>query len=184
MSGTRRIWFEREFPLGLPLEAFPDVLERLRGTPARLEERLGPLATDLLVARRDGRWSIQENAGHLLDLESLWKRRLEELVAGRGELSPADLGNRRTEEARHNDHPLPEILGGFRRAREETVRRLEGLPLEALARTALHPRLRRPMSVVDLFHFVAEHDDHHLARLTEILHASEAARRAALGAAS
>ena len=31
-------WFEREFDFNLPIEAFPAVVERLRGTPARLDE--------------------------------------------------------------------------------------------------------------------------------------------------
>jgi hypothetical protein len=37
---NRRIWFERHFELGLPIEAFTDVLERVRGTQSRLEERV------------------------------------------------------------------------------------------------------------------------------------------------
>jgi hypothetical protein len=35
-------------------------------------------------------------------------------------------------------------------------------------RTALHPRLKRPMRLVDLCFFVAEHDDHHLATVTRL----------------
>ena len=42
------------------------------------------------------------------------------------------------------------------------------LPPDQLARTALHPRLRQPMSVVDLCFFVAEHDDHHLRTIKEL----------------
>jgi hypothetical protein len=34
--------------------------------------------------------------------------------------------------------------------------------------SALHPRLKTPMRIIDLFLFVAEHDDHHLARITEL----------------
>ena len=33
----------------------------------------------------------------------------------------------------------------------------------------LDPRLRTPMRLIDLGFFVAEHDDHHLARITELL---------------
>ena len=165
---TRRIWFERAFPVGMPLDAFPDVIERLRGTPLRLEERLRSTAPELRVLRVDGSWSAQENAGHLGDLESLWRTRLEELAAGRTELSPADLENRRTEEAGHNERELEGILREFRGAREATVGRLESLDAETLRHTALHPRLGQPMTLVDLFYFVAEHDDHHLARITEI----------------
>jgi hypothetical protein len=34
---------------------------------------------------------------------------------------------------------------------------------------SLHPRLQQPMRLMDSFHFVAEYDDHHLARITEIV---------------
>ena len=39
---------------------------------------------------------------------------------------------------------------------------------EDVYKTALHPRLEQPMRTMDLFLFVAEHDDHHLARITAI----------------
>lgn len=35
--------FERSFELGLPVESAPELLERLRDTPARLEERVRDL---------------------------------------------------------------------------------------------------------------------------------------------
>ncbi|MCK4414213.1 MAG: hypothetical protein KAY32_11760 [Candidatus Eisenbacteria sp.] len=38
-----------------------------------------------------------------------------------------------------------------------------------IARTAIHPRLNQPMRVLDLMIFAAEHDDHHLVRITELL---------------
>src|SRR3989304_3251256 len=76
-------WFERQFPTALPAEHFPVVVERLRGTPARLEERLQSLPTTVLTRRSGETWSIQENAGHLLDLEPLWLQRGEDFPAGR-----------------------------------------------------------------------------------------------------
>ena len=33
-------WFERRFNFDFPLGWYPDLIERLRGTPARLEEKL------------------------------------------------------------------------------------------------------------------------------------------------
>jgi len=35
-------WFERRFTFDLPLEAFPAILEPLRGTPVRIEEKVLP----------------------------------------------------------------------------------------------------------------------------------------------
>jgi uncharacterized damage-inducible protein DinB len=166
---ARRVWFERKFALGLPQEAFPDILERVRGTPVRLEERVGGLGREILVRRAGAAWSIQENVGHLLDLEPLWAGRLEEFARGDDRLRPADLENRKTHEARHNDGAIEALLAGFRRARSEIVRRAEALGPADLEHTALHPRLGQPMTVVDHFFFVAEHDDHHLAAIGELI---------------
>jgi uncharacterized damage-inducible protein DinB len=162
-------WFERQFPTGLPAEVFPVVIERLLGTPARLEDRLASLQASVLTRRLGNTWSIQENAGHLLDLEPLWLQRLDDLLLRRGEMTPADLTNRRTHEANHNAASLADLLGGFRRARSILVSRLETVEAEAVGYTAPHPRLRVPMNIVDHAFFVAEHDDYHLARITELL---------------
>ncbi|MEE9576186.1 MAG: DinB family protein [Gemmatimonadota bacterium] len=166
---TRRRWLQRRFELGLAPDAFPDVIERLRGTPVRLEERTRRLPPDVLTRRLGDDWSIQENVGHLLDLEPLWECRLDDLLAGELELREADLTNRATHEANHNDANPRTLLSDFRGTRERIVIRLESLAEDQLAHSALHPRLKEPMTVVDLFFFVAEHDDHHLARITEIL---------------
>src|SRR6187399_3219772 len=56
-----RRWFDRRFPLGMLPEALPEILERLRGTPARLEDRTPNISRDRLVRRVGGTWSIQEN---------------------------------------------------------------------------------------------------------------------------
>ena len=162
-------WFERQFPVGLPTSLFPVVVERLRGTPARVEDRLRTLPPSILTRRSGSTWSIQENAGHLLDLEPLWLARAEDLLARRTEMTPADLTNRRTHEANHNAAPLGTILSGFRSARGVLLRRLEAAEDAALTYSAPHPRLRVQMTLVDHAFFVAEHDDYHLARISELL---------------
>ena len=48
------------------------------------------------------------------------------------------------------------------------VRRLEQLDADRFGQTAIHPRLEQPMRIVDLIYFMAEHDDYHLARITEL----------------
>jgi nitronate monooxygenase len=45
----------------------------------------------------------------------------------------------------------------------------QGYEAGGAAVAALHPRLRVAMNVVDLAYFVSEHDDYHLARITELL---------------
>ncbi len=150
------------------MELYPNLRVRLRGTPARLEEITRGLAQEQLVQKPEGKWSIQENAGHLLDLEPLWLTRLEEFLSGGSTLAAADVTNRKTHEARHNDASLPGILDAFRRAREELVDRLDGLSGEDFDRVARHPRLDTPMRLVDHLYFIGEHDDHHLARIWEL----------------
>lgn len=167
-DAKRRIWFDRRFELGLPREALPDILERLRGTPLRLEERTAGLPSDLLRQRVRGDWSIQEHAGHLGDLERLWLGRLYDFRERLAGLRPADLQNRATWDADHNSRALAEVLGAFRSLRAELVAGVESLTLEDLGVTALHPRLGQPMTVTDLCFFVAEHDDHHLAAISEL----------------
>lgn len=166
---ARRRWFDRQFELGIPVEAFPDLIERLRGTPARVEERVRGLNAAVLTRRQEDTWSIQENVGHLLDLEPLWEGRIDELAAGASSLRAADLQNRKTDEAGHNERPITELLREFRAARAGIVEKLESFTEAQLATRALHPRLQKPMTAVGLSFFMAEHDDHHLARISEIL---------------
>ena len=68
----------------------------------------------------------------------------------------------------HNDRPIARILAEFSAVRGRIVDRLARMTPAELSRTALHPRLRQPMSVVDLCFFVAEHDDHHLRTIEEL----------------
>ena len=166
---TNRIkWTDRRFNFDFPAGIYPEMIERVRGTPARLDDLLNGLSNVVLTSQVDGRWSMQENAGHLLDLESLVSQRLDEYLAGNSALHAADMSNRRTYEASHNDVPVASILTAFRTARRDLVERLETLDGEIFARSALHPRLNVQMRLVDMLFFQAEHDDYHLARISEL----------------
>ena len=161
-------WTERRFNFDFPAGIYPEMIERIRGTPVRLEDLTGGLSPEILTTQADGRWSMQENAGHLLDLESLVDQRIDEYVAGNAALHAADMSNRKTYEASHNEVPVEKILKAFRAARHGIVARLEGLDADFFARSALHPRLNVQMRLVDMLFFQAEHDDYHLARISEL----------------
>jgi DinB superfamily len=161
-------WFKRQFSFGLPIEMYPNVVERLRGTPARLEELTRGLSREALAQRDGDKWSIQEQAGHLLDLEDLGMKRLDDFEAGRDPLTAADLDNRKTHEADHNANTIENILAQFRAERLAFVARLDSYDEAFVQRTGLHPRLNQQVRVIDLAFFIAEHDDHHLARITEL----------------
>lgn len=161
-------WFERQFPAGLPEWQYPNIVERLRGTPLRLEALVAALDQGILTRQHDADWSIQENVGHLWDLEALWLGRLDDFLAGQGILREADLTNRKTEEANHNAASLTDLLDCFRQARLRLVDRLDALAENDVRRSSRHPRLEQPMNVTDFLFFIAEHDDHHLAQITRL----------------
>src|ERR1035441_8564625 len=95
-------WFERKFEFSFPVELYPNLCVRLRGTPARIEE----------------------------------------IIRGK-------------------------LLTEFRTARTRLVDRAESLDSVLFKRSISHPRLKKPMRLVDHLYFAAEHDDHHLARIWE-----------------
>lgn len=164
-------WYERKFEFTFPVEHYPNICARLRGAPARLEEIVRGVSRDVLLAKPGGKWSAQEHSGHLLDLEPLWMARLNDFLKDGQALTVTDLSNRKTDEANYNARVLQEILKNFRAARLGLVDLVEKCPPALLARTLLHPRLRQPMRLVDHLYFVAEHDDHHLAKIWELIHA-------------
>lgn len=165
----RILWVERQFDFNFPVEHAAEILERLRGTPARLEDRIASLPAEWLTRRRDGKWSIQEHAGHLSDVERLFVGRLDDYDAGAPTLRPADHSGQKTVAADHNAFPVAEVLRRVRDDRMRMVARLEAMDASRLARSAMHPRLGRPMRVCDQMLFEAEHDDYHLARITELI---------------
>jgi len=162
-------WFERRFDFNFPIAQFPNICVRLRGTPARLEEIVKDAATDLFTAKPDGKWSAQEHVGHLFDLEPLWMARVEDFLTDGDTLTVADLTNRKTDEANHNSRTLREIVADFRAARLHLVSCIGRLQPKVFASSRLHPRLKQSIRLVDHLVFVAEHDDHHLARICEIV---------------
>ena len=162
-------WFERRFDFAFPVEQYPNLCVRLRGTPARLEEIVTGVPRELLISKRSDKWSAQEHAGHLLDLEPLWAARVEDFLAAGDMLTVADLTNRKTHEASHNTHELSAILAGFRSARLALLDRVGKFQSADFARAKLHPRLKQPMRLVDHLYFAAEHDDHHLAKIWELI---------------
>jgi uncharacterized damage-inducible protein DinB len=165
------IWFERKFDFSFPVALLPNLCARLRGTPARLEEAVRGRSHKLLTGKAREKWSAQEHAGHLLDLEPLWLARVGDYVAATDQLTVADLKNRQTDEAKHNTRPLEQILSEFRAARERLLRRVDELDGSLFDWAIPHPRLKTPMRLVDHLYFVAEHDDHHLARIWELVNA-------------
>lgn len=162
-------WFSRRFDFSYKQNIFPAILERLSGTPLCLRHKMANLPTAVLTKREDNAWSIQENLGHLIDLEPLWQGRLNDVLMQHEYLRVADLSNAQTHEADYNTRDIGDLLHRFDELRQQTLQSLSELQEEEIFLSALHPRLHQPMRIMDLFLFVAEHDDHHLARMTYLI---------------
>jgi uncharacterized damage-inducible protein DinB len=169
MVNSQTPWFERKFNFSHTENIFPHIVERLRAAPERLREKVKLLPHEQLHAKPNGVWSVKENIGHLHDLEPLWMGRLEDILSGQTFLRATDLANAKTTQANHNAKKLSELLQEFEQARVATVARLELLSEKEIYLTALHPRLQTPMRTMDLFLFVAEHDDHHLSTVSQLI---------------
>lgn len=162
-------WVDRKFDFDFPATFAPELLERLRGSPARVAERVEILPGEILTRRDGDKWSIQEHVGHLMGVEELFLGRLDDYDRGLAELRPAEMTGRKTYAANHNEADIKDILLGLREERGRLVSRLDELDEVGFARVAHHPRLNKPMRVCDMMLFEATHDDYHMVDITELI---------------
>ena len=158
-------WFERSFTFGMPATMLPFYLERLDGTIARLHQKVMNIPEHLLSERFEGKWSIKQNIGHLAEVDLISGKRIEEMKKGAEVLSPAVI----QPQGNYNEQPIRDVLEYFAFNRKANIKRFELLSEEDKRKSSLHPRLKVRMTPVDLAWFDAEHDDHHLVRINEIL---------------
>jgi len=163
---NRTPWFLRTFPKIEDNGLLPGIMERLEGTPARIKEKISKIAPSVLNLQSPEKWSIKKEIGHLIDLEPLWQQRIDQITSGESQMVVADLSNQKTHITPHDDRDIEELIAEFKQVRQKTMAKLNSLTDEDLDKSALHPRLMKPMRIIDLAFFVAEHDDHHLAQIT------------------
>jgi uncharacterized damage-inducible protein DinB len=161
-------WFDRTFHFDFPLSDFPVIFSRLEGTIFRLQMILASADDESSSYSNEG-WTVKENLGHLWDLENLWWSRLQDFLDGKEMLTIADLNNTKTKEAGHNEKSLEYLLQAFVRERQRMLESVYVFDRRTLGLTSVHPRLQQPMRMIDSLYFVAEHDDHHLAKISGLL---------------
>jgi hypothetical protein len=119
-------WIERKFNFDYPVGLFPCIVERLRGTPARLDEVVQSSPPEILTVRVNDKWSIQENIGHLIEVDALHTGRLDDYRSKAEVLRPADMTNKRTYQADYNSMDIDSY--GFRQTTRRDGRS-GGIPL-------------------------------------------------------
>jgi len=162
-------WIERKFELGLPDWKAPFLIERFSGTPARLTEKITSADAKLDNRPASDKWSILEHAGHLIKVEQLWRVRFKEFAEGLKELTAAEMSGKSTWEANFNETSPEIILSEFKKSRAELTAFLASAPSDYFLKIAFHPRLKKDMTPVDLLYFACEHDDFHLAVITNLM---------------
>lgn len=161
-------WLQKQFVFNSDLKMLPLLIERLRGTHLRLLERTDKLTEQQLTEKLNNKWSINEHIGHLLDLESLWEQRVIDYHNSAKFLTNADMENKKTEEANYNSKITKQIIAEFALKRQKLITDLEKLSDEQVFQKIHHQRLNVHMNAADTAYFIAEHDDHHIASITEI----------------
>lgn len=158
-------WFERKFTFGLPAGMLPFYIERLQGTVIRIESKVHHVTDELLSQKLDDKWSVKQIIGHLAEVDEIATKRIGEMISGISPMAPAVFEPRND----YNQLPAREVIAYLQRTRTANIRRYSELSETELKKSSLHPRLKVMMTPVDLAWFDAEHDDHHLVRISEII---------------
>ncbi len=161
-------WFERTFHFNFPLTDFPVIFSRLEGSLFRLQAILMNADDEACSYFANG-WSVKEHLGHLSDLEELWWKRLQDFLDRKAILTTADLNNTKTKEAGHNEKTLERLMQTFVAERQRILETVYDFDRGTLGLVSIHPRLQQPMRLIDSLYFVAEHDDHHIAKISGLL---------------
>ncbi len=157
-------WFDRKMNFGLPKEMLPFYLERLDGTYHRMAHKVRGLSDEQLSVRPDGKWSIKQHIGHLAEVDRVANKRIQEMRNGAEVMSPAVF-----EPQDYNPWPIEKVLTFFKSARQSNLETYNSISEKDLLKSSKHPRLGVMMTPVDLAWFDAEHDDHHLVKINEII---------------
>lgn len=157
-------WFERSFTFGLPPAMLPFYLERLEGATYRIEAKVRGVSDKVLSEKYNGKWSIKQNIGHLAEVDLVSNKRIDEMKSGAATLSPAVF-----EPKDYNPWPVEKVVAFFREARLSNLDKYKNIREADLLKGSIHPRLKLKMTPIDLAFFDAEHDDHHILKISDII---------------
>lgn len=173
-------WNQRELQFGRSLDELPVLIERIQGTHARLAALLRDQPLERVHLRVEGRWSVIEHAAHLIALQDRFEPRAEDFERQRERLCEIRLDGQDAELRRHRVRRLGDVLEEFKLKRQAFTQRVDSFAHNVLEHVAIHPCKARPMRAVDMLHWIAEHDDHHLATIRHLLTTSLPEERPAI----
>ena len=157
-------WFDRKLTFGFPKEMLPFFIERLSGTTLRLQQKVSGIDEAILSEKLDNKWSVKQNIGHLAEVDEIANQRIDQIRSGVSVMAPAVF-----EPNDYSAWPIEKVLALLEKSRATNLKKYAGLSETDLMKSSQHPRLKVPMTPVDLAWFDAEHDDHHLVKINEII---------------
>jgi uncharacterized damage-inducible protein DinB len=143
-----------------------DVLDLLRRQVDETAALVGALSDrDADHRYAEGKWSIKEVLGHLVDADRIFLYRA--LCFARGEPNelPGWDENEYVARAKSGTRPLADLVAELRAARADTVSFFSGLDAEELMRHGIANR--RAYSVRSIAYIIAGHERHHTNILRE-----------------
>lgn len=146
----RQKWFDKKFTFQHSRDEYNKIMNQLKETPDKISLLVSSLPEDMLSKGVDNKCSIKKNFGHLIDLEELHHSRTDDFIDGKEILRSTDLKNKKTEEADHNNKSIDELLGQFKKLRENFIKRLKELDEKVLANSSIHPRLNQPIRPINM----------------------------------
>ena len=130
----------------------------LTATPETWHRMTRDLPPELLTASpAPGEWSALDCLQHLVDTETMFKTRLECLLAGRD--FPAFTPGRLSREPDRN-RPASELADEFAELRQRNLKALAAVGVKDFSRTARHQQLG-PVTLGQMMHQWAAHDLNH-----------------------
>jgi DinB superfamily len=144
-----------------------DLFGLLSGTPA-IVARVAAQMPAALVRVRSGPFGLVEHAWHMADLEREFGERIRRLLGEDEPFLPDFDGERVAKERQYLALDLGAGVAAFASAREETVRRLSGLSLEAWTRRGRQQGVGT-VSLAEMPGRIFDHDRAHLNEIADLL---------------
>jgi hypothetical protein len=148
------------------LVAERDIIDTLSSQPTRLQDRFTAMAEERGAFRyADGKWSVKEVLGHLIDAERMFAYRLFRI--SRGDETPIEGFEQDgyIENAHSNERSFADLLEEFSLLRRANMLFFNNLDDEAWARVGTANNAK--VSVRALAYIMAGHVEHHLNVLKE-----------------
>lgn len=165
-------WVNRKFTFSNDENNFRSTIEILKGTSIILKDKISKVESEEhFMMTLDGKWTILENIGHLIDLEQLWLERIRDILENKEEMRSmrsAYSKNGKFQSINYNNRNVLELIAEFSKKRSKLIEKLEDLNEEDIYKRAIHPRLKTSISIMNLLFMAAMHDYHHLSRINEI----------------